>query len=584
MSRISPEIQRGQAELRTATRALNGALLAVAVFSVFVNLLMLTGPMFMLQVYDRVLASSSEATLLALFVLIVFLFLMMAVLDLARSRVMARVAGRLQTSLQARVFDAGLRRAALLPGDAAAAQSLRDLDAVQRAVSSGQAMAVFDLPWVPLFMAAVFIFHTWLGVLALAGGVILIGFTILNQITTQAPVSAATAAQLQADRMAENLRSEAEIIQALGMRGATFGRWQRARDTATAQVIAASDANGLYSISTKTFRLFLQSAMLALGAWLVLRGELTPGAMIASSILMGRALAPVEQLVGGWSVIQRAQEGWRRLVVLLGGVAPQPARTPLPRPQARLVATQVAVVPPGQTAPSLRGVSFQIEPGQALGVIGPSGAGKTTLARAITGLWRPAQGSIRLDGATLDQYDPDVLGRLIGFLPQRVTLFDGTIAENIARMDPSPDPEKVVAAARQAAAHQLILDLPQGYDTLVSQAGGRLSGGQIQRIGLARALYDDPVILVLDEPNANLDNDGSVALNTAIRTMKAAGRSVLIMAHRPAAIQECDLLMVLENGAPRAYGPRDDVLRSMVKNAGEIVRSMGTPGASGGLT
>ena len=584
MRRPTPEVQRGLAEVRKARRSLNGALAAVALFSVFVNLLMLTGPLFMLQVYDRVLASHSEATLAALFGLIVFLFGTMAVLDLARTRVMSRVAAQLQTALQARVFDAGLRRAALLPGDNAAAQSLRDLDAVQRAVGSGQVMAVFDLPWVPLFMVAVFVFHPWLGVLALAGGALLIGFTVLNQITTHAPVSAATAAQIAAERTADNLRNEAEMIQALGMRGASFARWQRARDEATAQAVSASDANGIFSIATKTFRLFLQSAMLALGAWLVLRGELTPGAMIASSVLMGRALAPVEQLVGGWSVIQRAQEGWQRTILLLGNVPAQSPRTPLPRPQARLEANQLAVVPPGQGAPSLRGVSFKLEPGQAMGVIGPSGAGKTTLARAITGLWRPAQGSIRLDGATLDQYDPDVLGKLIGFLPQRVTLFDGTIAENIARMDLQPDAAKVVDAARQAAAHQLILDLPQGYDTPVSQAGGRLSGGQIQRIGLARALYGDPVILVLDEPNANLDNEGSMALNQAIRTLKAAGRSVLIMAHRPAAIQECDTLLVLENGAPRAYGPRDEVLRSLVKNAGEIVRAMGPTGNSGGLT
>ncbi len=584
MNRLSAEVQRGLTETRLARRTLNKALAAVALFSVFVNMLMLTGPLFMLQVYDRVLGSSSEATLAALFGLVVFLFAMMGILDVMRARIMTRVAARLQDKLQSRVFEAGLRRAALVPGDAAASQSLRDLDAVQRAVGSGTVMAVFDLPWVPIFMAAVFIFHLWLGVLAILGGVVLIILTMLNQITTHAPVSAANVAQMKAERMADNLRNEAEMIQALGMRGASFARWQEARDLATDQAVRAADANGTYAVGTKTFRLFLQSAMLALGAFLVLQGELTPGAMIASSIIMGRALAPVEQLVGGWSMIQRAQEGWRRTILLLGSVPAQQPRTALPRPKARLEATQLALVPPGQGAPSLRGVSFKLEPGQAMGIIGPSGAGKTTLARAITGLWRPAQGAIRLDGATLDQYDPDVLGRLIGFLPQRVTLFDGTIAENIARMDMKPDSARVVDAARQAAAHELILELPDGYDTQVSQAGGRLSGGQIQRIGLARALYGDPVILVLDEPNANLDNEGSAALNTAIRTMKAAGRSVLIMAHRPAAIQECDQLLVLEGGLPRAIGPRDEVLRSMVKNAGDIVRSMGSPGGMGGIT
>lgn len=585
MTRFSAEQKRGKQETAPIRAELRGTLWAVALFSIFVNLLMLTGPLFMLQVYDRVLGSSSEATLIALFGLVVFLFLMMGLLDIARNRVMGRISARFQARLQGRVFEAGLRRAAVMPGDQAATQSMRDLESVTKALGSNVAIAAFDLPWVPLFLAALFVFHPFMGVLALIGGGILIGLTVLNQTMTRDSLSASHRSQVRAERMADQLRDEAEMVQALGMRGATFARWQSARETAMREQVSASDANGAFSISTKTFRLFLQSAMLALGAWLVLQGELTPGAMIAGSILMGRALAPVEQIVGGWSIVQRAQEGWERTLTLLGGVPAVVERTKLPRPQARLVATQLAVVPPGQSSASLRGVTFRIDPGQAMGVIGPSGAGKTTLARALTGIWRPAQGSIRLDGATLDQYDPDTLGRLIGFLPQRVTLFDGTIAENIARMDTDPDPGRIVAAAKAAAAHQLILDLPQGYDTPVSQAGGRLSGGQIQRVGLARALYGDPVLLVLDEPNSNLDNEGSMALNEAIRTMKAAGRSVLIMAHRPAAIQECDTLLVLENGMSRAFGPRDDILKSMVKNAGDIVRQVSDKdnGKAGGV-
>ena len=287
--------------------------------------------------------------------------------------------------------------------------------------------------------------------------------------------------------------------------------------------------------------------------------------------------------MGGWPLVQRAQDGWARLADLLSRRPPQPDRTPLPRPKAQLDVRNLTVVPPGQNQPTLRGISFSLAPGQALGVIGPSGAGKTTLARAMIGAWPIGAGSIRLGGATLDQYDPDVLGNLVGYLPQQVTLFDGTIAENIARMSPNPDPQRVVAAAEAAAAHQMILDLPQGYDTQISQAGGRLSGGQIQRIGLARALYPQPALFVLDEPNSNLDNQGSEALNVAIRAIKARGGAVIIMAHRPAAISECELLLVLDQGTRRAFGPRDEVLKSMVKNA-EQIRQSQSAGQSGGIT
>jgi PrtD family type I secretion system ABC transporter len=305
---------------------------------------------------------------------------------------------------------------------------------------------------------------------------------------------------------------------------------------------------------------------------------LTPGAMIAGSILLGRALAPIELAVGQWPVVTRGMRGWQSLSTLLGAVPAEPQRTALPVPAARLEAQQVTVIPPGQQQASLRVVSFEVKPGQAVGVIGPSGSGKSTLARALTGVWQPAGGKIRLDGASLDQYPADVLGQHIGYLPQRVQLFEGTIAENIARLSSTPDPDKIVAAARKAAAHEMILKLPDGYDTRVSAAGGRLSGGQVQRIGLARAMYGDPVILVLDEPNSNLDNEGSEALNQAIRAMKAEGRSVLIMAHRPAAIQECDTLMVLEGGARAAFGPKDEVLRKMVQNHQQITAATGPGG------
>lgn len=570
----------GLAELKTARNQARGLIIAAFVFSVVVNILMLTGPLYMLQVYDRVLGSRSEPTLVALSVLVIFLFLAMGLLDHARARVMARVGAGIQDRLDRRVFEAALRRSQIAPSDPAAVAAQRDLEAVQRLWASPVLLALFDLPWTPFFIAAIFIFHAWMGYLAILGGIILIAMTVMNQRATKLPLNRANSATIAAERMAENLKAEAEVVQALGMQKAGFDRWQVARGRALAESISAADLGGTFSVTTKTFRMFLQSAMLGLGAWLVLRGELSAGAMIAGSILMGRALAPIEMAVGQWAVVQRAQEGWGRLAELFTRVPKEPARTRLPRPRAQLDVTNLTVVPPGEAQATLRMVSFALEPGQALGVIGPSGSGKSTLARALIGAWRPAGGKVRLDGATLDQYDPDVLGSYIGYLPQRVMLFEGTIAENIARLQSSPDGLKVVEAAKKAAAHDMILKLPDGYDTRVSALGGRLSGGQIQRIGLARAMYGDPVIMVLDEPNSNLDNEGSMALNAAIRSMKAAGCAVLIMAHRPAAIQECDLLLVLEDGTRRAFGPRDQVLRDMVKNHTEIVKSTGPGGVT----
>jgi ATP-binding cassette subfamily C protein len=565
--------KRGQDEISAVRADQRGLLIAVFVFSVFVNLLMLTGPLYMLQVYDRVLGSQSEATLVALTVLVAFLFLAMGILDHVRGRVMARIGARMQDRLDRRVFAAALRRLTLQPGDQVALAAQRDLESVQRLWTSPVLLAIFDIPWTPLFIAAIFIFHPWLGWLAVAGGLILVVVTLLNQRMTTAPVQRSTVATMRAEMMSDNIKQESELVQALGMTGSAFDRWQQARSVALAHSINAADLAGSFGSVSKTFRLFLQSAMLGLGAYLVLQGQLSAGAMIAGSILLGRALAPIEQAVGQWAVVTRAQEGRRRLAELLTRQPIEPARTALPRPRAILEAQNLTVVPPGDTQAVLRTVSFRLEPGQALGIIGPSGAGKSTLARAVIGVWRPAGGKVRLDGASLDQYDPDVLGSYIGYLPQRIALFEGTIAENIARLQTNPDPAKVVDAARKAAAHDMIVKLPEGYDTRVAALGGRLSGGQVQRIGLARALYDNPVLLVLDEPNSNLDNDGSMALNLAIRAHKEAGGAVMIMAHRPAAIQECDTLLLLEDGTRRAFGPRDQVLRDTVKNHTDIVQS-----------
>ncbi|WP_259778189.1 type I secretion system permease/ATPase [Aliiroseovarius crassostreae] len=571
-------LENGKEELRRVWRNYRGLLVAAGVFSVFVNLLMLTGPIYMLQVYDRVLGSQSIETLVGLTLVMAFLFLVMGVLDYARGRVLARIGAGFQTDLERRVFSSSLRLLARHTGTTSHSNSLRDLEAVQRFVSSPVFTAVFDIPWTPVFLFAIAIFHPWLGALAVAGGLVLVVIAILNQIRTLPPVAQAQAANSQAEHMLAQLQAEAEMIRALGMQDAAFNRWHQVRHHALVENLTSADQLGRFSALSKTFRLFLQSAMLGLGAYLAIQGEITPGAMIAGSILLGRALAPVDLAIGQWQVVQRARSGWRGLSELLAEIPQDPERMQLPRPRAELTAENVTVVPPGQNAANLRMVNFSLAPGQALGVIGPSGSGKSTLARVITGAWSPAGGKMRLDGAALEQFDPAVLGQHIGYLPQRITLFDGTIAENIAGLAPRPDHEKVVEAARRADAHDMILRLPDGYDTHISGSGGMLSGGQMQRIGLARALYGEPVVLVLDEPNSNLDNEGTLALNKAIRDIKSRQGCVIIMAHRPAAIAECDLLLMLEAGTVRGFGPRDEILSRHVKNAQQIRSQQGQGG------
>lgn len=562
----------GREELRAARRQSRGLYWFVGIFSFFANMLMLTGPLYMLQVYDRVLGSRSEETLVALTLLVAFLYGTMGILDYSRGRIMARVGARFQAALDRRVFDAMVRRSAVA-ADPVAQTGLADLEAVQRLIASPVLMALFDLPWTPVFLAGIMIFHPWLGYLAIGGGATLILITLFNQMFSRGPVDKANQAIHRASLVSEEIRTEAEGIQAMGMRDAAFHRWKQKRDESLLETVASGDVGGRFSSLTKTLRLFLQSAMLGLGAYLVLQGLVTAGTMIAASILLGRALAPIEMIINQWPLVQRAMKGWKNLGELLEKVPPEMPRTELPKPRARLSVEGVTVVPPGDTRAQLKMIRFKVKPGQAVGVIGPSGSGKSTLARAITGVWRPAGGTIRLDGATLDQYAPAVLGRHIGYLPQRVQLFEGTIAENIARLDPEPDSKKIVAAARKAAAHEMILQFPDGYDTHVKAGGGRLSGGQMQRIALARALYDDPVIVILDEPNSNLDAEGSAALNAAIKQIKEEGRSVLIMAHRPAAIQECDMLLVLDHGAMAAFGPKDEVMRETLSNHQQLQKA-----------
>lgn len=561
--------EKGREELREARREGRAAYWFVAVFSFFANLLMLTGPLYMLQVYDRVLGSKSEETLVALTIIVAFLYGMMGLLDFTRSRIMARVGMQFQAHLDRRVFEASVRKSALLPDENSATGS-RDLETVQRFMTSPVLMAFFDLPWTPVFLFGIALFHPWLGILAVSGGAILVFIALLNQMMLRKPVASGTNASIQAESISGQICNNAEMIQSMGMLSAAFNRWQVARGNARRGQLEYADVGGMFSSTTKAFRLFLQSAMLGLGAYLVLQNEVTPGAMIAGSILLGRGLAPIELMIGQWVLVESSRKSWRKLSNLLGAMPPIAECTPLPRPKARLEAQQISILPPGQKQLALRGVSFTLNPGQALGVIGPSGSGKSTLARALTGVWHPVSGKIRLDGASLEQYSPEMLGQYVGYLPQTVQLFDGTVTENIARLSQDPDPEKVVSAARMADAHDMILKLPNGYNTLISGAGGQLSGGQAQRVGLARAIYGDPVILVLDEPNSNLDNEGSIALNKAIHAMKKKGCAILIMAHRPSAIQQCEFLLMLDAGQRTAFGPKDEVLAAVAANHKKI--------------
>ncbi len=555
---------------------MSGLFWSVGIFSAFVNILMLTGPIYMLQIYDRVLTSRSEETLLALTILIAVLYGLMGLLDYVRGRVASRIGATMQSRLDGRVFQATLRRSVLASERSQPATGLKDLESVQRLMSSPVLFAVFDMPWAPIFIFAIYTFHPWLGHLALVGALILVTVTLLNQILTRKPEAESNAATLQGDAYAEVVRQQGEMVQALGMRGATMERWQQMRSRAIAAQIASSDRVSQFTTTSKTFRFFLQSAVLGLGAYLVLQGQLTAGAMIAASILLGRALAPVEQAIGGWPMVQRARLGWKRLKELLASTPEYGEHTALPRPRAMLDVNQITVFPPEQQKASLRMLSLEVMPGQALGVIGPSASGKSTLARVLAGIWRPASGSVRLDGAALEHYDPDVLGSYIGYLPQDVVLFDGTVAENISRMQSEPDAAQIVEAAKKAGAHEMILELPQGYDTPVSAGGARLSGGQKQRIGLARAFYGDPVFFVLDEPNSNLDAAGQDALNLAIRQAKDAGKAVIIMAHRPAGIAECELILIMDNGTAKAFGPRDEVLKAHVRNYAQVAGRIGS--------
>lgn len=543
------------------------AFTGIGAFSCVINLLMLTGPLFMLQVYDRVLTSRSVPTLVALVMLVVALYGFMGILEFIRQRILIRVGHRFDADVGPLALDRYISLPIKAGPKASAVQPIRDLDSV-RSFFSGQGItALFDMPWSPVYLAVIFMFHAWLGLLALAGAVVLFAVTLIADWQTRGPMKAAGETQAERTRLAEAGRRNAEVLRGMGM-GAAFGRvWDAVNDRYVEATATAADKAGMFATATKVLRLLLQSLILALGAYLAVLEQITPGVMIAASIIMARALQPVEQAVGHWRGFVAARQAWARLKqVLAADTASEPM--PLPAPHKHLVLEHVTIVPPGAQKPVAADVSFKMEAGGGLGIVGPMGGGKSTLARALVGVWPPARGAIRLDGAPIDQWAPEAFGRFVGYLPQDVEMFDGTIEANIGRFDPERTPEKVIAAAKLAGVHELILSLPEGYDTRIGDSGAILSGGQRQRLGLARALYGDPFLIVLDEPNSNLDGDGDVALKDAVLAARARGAIVVVIAHRPGAIAAVDTLLMLDGGRVAAFGPKDEVLGKIVKKQG----------------
>jgi len=550
-----------KSELRGALYSARYVFLAIGIISLFLNLLMLVAPFYMLQIYDRVLTSQSKDTLYVLTILAVGLLAISGLLELIRSRILVRLGARLNRHMTHDLFET-LVRDRIATQQSSGIQPVRDLESVRSFLTGPGLTAFFDAPWTPVFIGVIFLFHPWLGSIALVGAIVLACVAISSEVMTRKPFRAATEEMQGAHRLAESTLRNADVVWGMGMLGDLRQKWQSKHFASLGHTGKATDYIGTFTAFAKFIRPGLQIAVLGLGAYLVIEEQITAGVMIAASILMGRALAPIEASISHWRGFMAARAAYGRMISLLSRYPIPEDRLELPAPQGNLSVEGATLVPPGSERASLYNIGFKLNAGELLGVIGPSAAGKSSLARMLIGIWPPKLGNVRLDGADVSDWERAQIGRYIGYLPQDVELFDGTVAENIARFqDASPD--RIIEAAKLANAHDVILRLPEGYETNIGDGGAILSGGQRQRIGLARALFLAPCVVVLDEPNSNLDSDGEEALKVTLQKLKQMQRTVVIVSHKRSTLSAVDKLIVLDNGRQVKFGPRDDVLKEL---------------------
>lgn len=550
--------------LKTALKACKGSFLSVGFFSFFVNALMLVPSFYMLQVYGRVVTSGSIPTLVMLTLIMTILMGTMGSLEWVRSRIMVRLSTRLDVLLSRDVYRASFKKALDSGGMDASAQPLNDLTGLRQFLTGNGLFAFFDTPWLPVYIGVMFLFHPWYGWFAIGCAIVLLMLAVVNEKLTGKAIADANKQNIAANlHTNKNLRN-AEVIESMGMLETLMGRWgERQRQVLLLQS-QASDKGGMVTSFSKTFRMLSQSLILGIGAYLAVKQEITPGLMIAGSILLGRALAPIDLMIGSWKGFISARSQYARLNEILDEQQAEPQRMSLPAPEGHVLVENLIVSAPGSKTPILKNISFAVPAGSIVGVIGPSASGKSTLARALLGVWAPQHGVVRLDGADINNWDKRELGPYVGYLPQDIELFEGSISENIARFR-EVEPDKVIQAAKTAGVHEMILQLPEGYDTVIGSDGVNLSGGQRQRVGLARAIYGSPRLIILDEPNSNLDEVGERALAMAIQQLKASGATVFIITHRTSILAQLDRLLVMSNGAIGLYGPRDKVMAELNK-------------------